>query len=316
MRKIVLSIFIIACMFAFGAAVKTKAGTDDSARGWIWGGGAENDGSSPWDGTNTNFGWTSANSVNCDIDGDKVMDRVNVGEGTGDAAAPAGCPADGAVVSDYGVDIPEGNGSLSGYGWSENLGWISFQDSAGCPSGGDCNARRDGNNLKGWARIMSIPQAGTNAGGWQGWISLNSKNCDSDGNGWLDAACGGTNDNLSGAVSDYGVSIDGSTGKLSGFAWSDELGWLDFSRVSTGPDAATPPESTGTPQCVPGYPTLDCTKSENCNQEEEVPGLCMDANGNISDDFSACGEPCPSSYYKCDNKACEITPGQWREVQP
>lgn len=301
MRKIVLSIFIIACMFAFGAAVKTKAGTDDSARGWIWGG--SDDGNMTGAGIiPTGVGWIS---MNC-IDRESETSKTCVGEVTDSSLQ----------LWDYGVNIPEGNGSLSGYGWSENLGWISFQDSAGCPSGGDCNARRDGNNLKGWARIMSISQAGINAGGWQGWISLNSKNCDSDGNGWLDAACGGTNDNLSGAVSDYGVSIDGSTGKLSGFAWSDELGWLDFSRVSTGPDAATPPESTGTPQCVPGYPTLDCTKSENCNQEEEVPGLCMDANGNISDDFSACGEPCPSSYYKCDNKACEITPGQWREVQP
>lgn len=300
MRKIVLSIFIIACMFAFGAAVKTKAGTDDSARGWIWGG--SDDGNMTGAGIiPTGVGWIS---MNC-IDRESETSKTCVGEVTDSSLQ----------LWDYGVNIPDGNGNLSGYGWSENLGWISFQDSAGCLSGGDCNARRDGNNLKGWARIMSISQAGINAGGWQGWISLNSENCDSDGNGWLDVACGGTNDNLSGAVSDYGVSIDGNTDKLSGFAWSDELGWLDFENVSIGPTESPTPPVPVTYSCVPGTPTLDCAKPENCLKKETVSEVCLGTDGSVGSNTD-CGGSCSEIDYECDNSACIITPGQWKEVQP
>lgn len=104
----------------------------------------------------------------------------------------------------YGIIIPIEDGSLSGYGWSENLGWISFNasDLVGCPSG-SCLAQKSGNIITGWARILSIKDAlaAGNSGGWQGWIKLMS------------------------------ITI-APTGQLSGYAWSDELGWFDFSRVS------------------------------------------------------------------------------------
>lgn len=107
----------------------------------------------------------------------------------------------------YGVSIPSGTGDVSGYAWSENIGWISFNasDLSGCPQG-QCKAERDGINLKGWARIMEIKLAGANAGGWQGWVSLKGPR--------------------------YGVTINTSAGALQNYAWSDELGWIDFSRVS------------------------------------------------------------------------------------
>jgi hypothetical protein len=68
---------------------------------------------------------------------------------------------------DYGVNIAI-NGDMSGYAWSSNIGWISFNESdlSGCPSGA-CKAKLSGNNLQGWARVLS------NGDGWDGWISLN-----------------------------------------------------------------------------------------------------------------------------------------------
>ncbi|MFZ2226088.1 MAG: hypothetical protein WA064_01055 [Candidatus Moraniibacteriota bacterium] len=113
----------------------------------------------------------------------------------------------------YGIAIPIGDGTLSGYGWSENIGWISFNasDLAGCPSG-SCLAVKSGNSITGWARILSIKDAlaGGNSGGWEGWISL--------------------------AGAGYGLQInpDGSFTKsaTTSYAWSNELGWIDFSRVS------------------------------------------------------------------------------------
>jgi len=113
----------------------------------------------------------------------------------------------GAEISniDYGVDIDEDTGYMSGYAWSENIGWISFNESdiAGCPSG-VCKAKMatvpsDGKYaITGWARVLSVKNEPANNGGWEGWIKLD------------------------------GTYID-SVGDFHEFAWSDMvLGWLSF----------------------------------------------------------------------------------------
>ncbi len=175
-----------------------KASFSENVTGWLWGGGTESDGSEPWDGNNTNVGWISTNNLNCDANDDGSSDGT-----------PFGCPASGTSMARYGINIPNENGVLSGYGWSENIGWVSFNagDVSSCPTGkGACNARRVENRLEGWARIIAIRDAAlqNNAGGWQGWISLSGVN--------------------------YGIVINPNN-TLGGYAWSDELGWIDFSRA-------------------------------------------------------------------------------------
>lgn len=78
---------------------------------------------------------------------------------------------------------------------------------------------------------------GDNCGGfaWSpnfGWISFNSSDCDLDGNGQFDdaGAPAGCPD-ASATFHDYGVNIETGTGIFSGFAWSQNLGWIYF-----GPD--------------------------------------------------------------------------------
>ncbi|MBT3282864.1 hypothetical protein HON59_01750 [bacterium] len=105
-------------------------------------------------------------------------------------------------TSDYGVNIAT-NGAMSGYAWSDNIGWISFEESdlSGCPSG-SCTAKLSGNSLQGWARALS------NGDGWDGWISLKGSN--------------------------YGVTKNGNN--LEGYAWdasdisseSIGIGWIQF----------------------------------------------------------------------------------------
>jgi len=170
-KKILLSVAIFFLTFIFASAVKTNAA---SITGWLWGG-TENPSDGLINGNETGVGWISVNNSS----------------------------GGGAIA--YNVDIPATNGNLSGYAWSENIGWVSFNsvDLSGCPSG-TCSARRAGDNLEGWARIKGIMDAGANAGGWLGWISLKGSN--------------------------YGVSVSGSN--LAGYAWSDELGWIDFSRTN------------------------------------------------------------------------------------
>lgn len=113
-------------------------------------------------------------------------------------------------ASSYGVNIPLVDGALSGYAWSEYYGWISFNggDLAGC-NPGLAQATRSGNSITGGARILAIKDAVAtgNAGGYDGCISLSG---------------GG-----------YGLTISGSASPLSvnGYAWSSDLGWIDFTGV-------------------------------------------------------------------------------------
>jgi hypothetical protein len=77
----------------------------------------------------------------------------------------------------YGVTVDK-NGKLSGYAWSENIGWISFQegDLAGCPTGGNGKAYLDINTYKITGWARILAYKDPGAGGWDGWISLNGAN--------------------------------------------------------------------------------------------------------------------------------------------
>lgn len=105
---------------------------------------------------------------------------------------------DSCATSDYGVDVVSGN-VLTGYAWSDNLGWISFNSSdlIGCPSGA-CNASLTDGKIIGWAKQINNSEAG--------WIKLGPINIE------------GT---------DYGVTVTGQD--VAGYAWSDAFGWLSFS---------------------------------------------------------------------------------------
>ena len=73
-----------------------------------------------------------------------------------------------------------------------------------------------------------------------GWVSFNSTDCDSDGDGITDAGnfaqCP-----VGLAVSDYGVALDLATGNFSGYAWSEYIGWIDF--APSGPYPENPQNS-------------------------------------------------------------------------
>ena len=217
-RKIIFTLFVFLVCFSLGAAMKVTAGVDDNVSGWLWGG-SEDANIGPIgilnDGNETGVGWISMNSTDCDTNSNGFFDIACGGD---DITT---------TVVNYGVNIPTANGDLSGYAWSSNLGWISFNNTD-CPAGifSGCNARREGNNLAGYARIVDIKDALAvgNSGGWEGFIDLS------------------------------GVSINPSTGDLSGYGWNGEnntdpsvapnnvangLGWIDFSgaKVSCIPDS-------------------------------------------------------------------------------
>jgi len=121
----------------------------------------------------------------------------------------------------YGVKVDSATGYLSGYAWSEHIGWISFNsaDLTGCPSGA-CEAKVDltptgtvcggAGWVCGWARVL------VDGGGWDGWIKLRGTATDG---------------------SPYGVWLDTSISphEFRNFAWgSDVVGWISFNCSNRG----------------------------------------------------------------------------------
>jgi hypothetical protein len=118
---------------------------------------------------------------------------------------------EGATV-EYGVEVPEGEGNVTGYAWAGDYGWISFQgaDLAGCAGLGQARRNAD-DTITGGARFLAIKDAfeSGNSGGYDGCISLSGSAND-----------GGT----------YGISVS-PDGTLDGYAWSSDLGYIDLDDV-------------------------------------------------------------------------------------
>jgi len=103
-------------------------------------------------------------------------------------------------VVDYGVNIEEDTGAFSGYAWSENIGWIDFAPSGPYPSSPESpvGVNLENGEISGWARALSYGD------GWDGWIKMRGDN--------------------------YGVSINMDNGEFEGWAWSNTqvTGWISF----------------------------------------------------------------------------------------
>lgn len=120
------------------------------------------------------------------------------------ATSPTGNVCAGGA-GNWGV-VNDGSGGLFGYAWNDGIGWISFNcDQTGVGGGNNCAS---GGGVDYGVTIN--PSTGDFSGwAWNdiaGWISFNSSNCDLNGNGFLDVACGG-NDTSTPVVS-YKVNTD------------------------------------------------------------------------------------------------------------
>ncbi|MEK7611985.1 MAG: hypothetical protein AAB407_01445 [Patescibacteria group bacterium] len=206
-------------LLLFFSAISVAYGTHSNTLHWLWGGSTNDLQGGPSLETATGVGWISLTSNN-----------------------PTGSSIE------YGVTIPTSDGPVTGYAWSSNLGWIDFNPTGPYPAPPNTGAIRNGDNLRGWARIMSIADAKTvgNSGGWDGWIKLKGN---------------------AGDLTPYGVTLVTDANQISpfdnrfqGHAWSNELGWISF-----GNDASTNPPlgivSLG--NIPPPGLTLTCSGSPN-----------------------------------------------------
>jgi len=175
--------------------------------------------------------------------------------------------------SNYGVNIDSTTGNFSGYAWSENIGWIDFAPSGPFPVAPNYPAKLDfsTNKATGWAK------AEANGDGWDGWILLGK-----EAGGWSNQ-----------------VVIDTGTKELSGWAWgSDVIGWVGFNCENEGicgtsnykvvADINFPPtvECSNTATwvfCVDSRnPTITWTYSDPDGDAQESYQLQIDNNSDFS----------------------------------
>lgn len=121
----------------------------------------------------------------------------------------------------YGVEANRTTGALSGYVWSSNIGWISFEpvSVAGCPTA-PCQAYIDFDTAEvfGWARVCTVFSAGcsgalkANRGGWDGWIRF------------------------SGLLYSAELNDTSNPSEFFNWAWGDNkvVGWLSLNKINTG----------------------------------------------------------------------------------
>ncbi len=149
--------------------------------------------------------------------------------------------------SNYGLSMDSTTGTVTGYAWSDNVGWISANagDIAPCASG--AISQIASGIWTGWLRATAGGTA--QSGGWDGCISMS-----------------GTG---------YGVTYDGVTGAFAGYAWEGNadpgaavIGWVDFSLVST-----TPQQCTASCSCA-GL-TLNCTLADCSTTSQQCSYDCQ-----------------------------------------
>lgn len=193
-----------------------------------------------------NIGWISFNSSDCDTDDNGYIDSAQ------------NCGGDNSTTPtyNYGVNVKyQTTNDFSGYAWSSNIGWISFQEgsappdnyafSANCdiPTSCDditdnctaCYNSTDG-YVYGWAKILSL--------GNDGWIKMRDDNISvwngsgvnvsfttNDFSGWAWNSSGICADTLTDCVSDADCS--GTCEYKTG------IGWISFNCADTGACATT-----------------------------------------------------------------------------
>ncbi len=130
--------------------------------------------------------------------------------------------------------------NIDRHAWNDVVGWIDFGSDATASTG---EVEVTDAQLKGYANILQAGFLALDcATSPNGDICATSNfKVSNDGDGKLSGW--GWNDNLgwisfdsvtAGASVSYQVTIDGSTGDFSGWAWNDVVGWISFNCVNTG----------------------------------------------------------------------------------
>jgi hypothetical protein len=221
-------------------------------------------------------------------------------------------------------------GNISGYAWSDTIGWVSFNCSDGGPTGNNiCGTLLYGLNADvngtvtgyawsdnvGWISanagdLTGCPQAPCTAriddGDFLGWLKVLSAN-DSQSGGWDGfIALGDTN---TGDAINYGVSL--ANGTFSGYAWGDtNVGWLSF---SSGGSYAVTTTYVPIPPCqdTQGYFCTGNTSNYRDDQCNETP---VASCSNYCEPLIGVCVPTPGPSGNLEAKPTFVQPGGTVEI--
>jgi hypothetical protein len=148
----------------------------------------------------------------------------------------------GCTTYDYGVSVDKSTLEVKGHAWSDNLGWISFNPGSDwnneCPPGVSkpCTNFKNKWGKGGWARVVSVSteealvkaqNRTSNAGGYDGWISLGGTNFSAS----FDTTKNVASSMPSAYQGKYVYTIDSSD---NGYWWGSEvMGWIDLKPTSS-----------------------------------------------------------------------------------
>lgn len=158
----------------------------------------------------------------------------------------------------YGVKVDTGNGKLSGYAWSGNIGWISFNeaDTGAPPSNDPCS------DTSCIAKATPSGQFGRQNVPVYGWARALSHGDGWD--GWIRFDHGKTEGAYGGEV------YIGTNGEFRGWAWGGNvIGWIGFN-------------------CLDAPPNCSAQGGDTCQANENCPGTIWPA----SDSDTCCSATC------------------------
>lgn len=157
----------------------------------------------------------------------------------------------------YGVNIDISTGLFSGYAWSDSVGWISFNRSdTGTPPGPPYDGGED------FIACLDFPGVGQDCDGVVDYKVFGWARTVNTGDGW-DGWIKLRDD----VVYADGVFLNDSTNEFEGWAWSDDFGWISFNCIEDGTCATSdykaeyspPPNQPPTCTSLSALPTTGVT---------------------------------------------------------
>ena len=157
---------------------------------------------------------------------------------------------------DYGVTVDGVTGDISGHAWSSNIRWINFDPAGPYPEVPNHSARLEADDtVTGWAKAIDADGVD-----WDGWIKMSDT-----------------------AAPAYGVTLNTVTDEFEGFAWGyDVMGWISFNCIDTASCALPYSVSYSLANAIPTC-SITAPATGNYDQGSNITftGWSDDTNGDV-----------------------------------